>query len=84
MNCLPVGELRARRKCAERDHLASLSPVRKSYEEVLPMVTKVRSRARLLVPTTLVVVGWIAFGAGMFTDVLAFKIILLSLARVLP
>jgi len=52
--------------------------------EVVAMAKQMLSWARRLAPAALAVAGWIAFVGGICSQVLWLKIVLLSVARVLP
>lgn len=72
----------ALRKCAEQDNPSNTFGFLKT--EVVAMAKQVFSWARSLVPAALVCAGWFAFIGGVSVEALWLRLMLLSVARVLP
>jgi hypothetical protein len=85
INC--VEGFRARRSSAEQDNLGD-RPMRsdRSQKGGMPMVKNVRNRAGVLLDTTLVAVGWVAFLLGTLgrAQYPMYALCLSAVARVLP
>ncbi len=78
-------ELRARRNSAEQVNPSSQTNRQKWQKGVTTMARKVQNRLYNLLPVSLVILGWIAFIVGQTLDVInPYKLILLTVARVLP
>lgn len=81
-----IGGLRARRKCAEQGSPGS-QPIKPKWRKgVTAMAKYVFCRLRYFVPAALVITGWLSFALGivMFDECPAVRLVLLSVARVLP
>jgi len=75
--------LRALRN-AKQGNLSNTFGIRKSKAKVIAMVKQMFSWARRLAPAALVWAGWSTFIGGICSQVLWLRIVLLSVARVLP
>ena len=80
-----LGGFRARRKSAEQETPGSHSQRPKWEKGVTAMAKNVFFKVKSIHPDALTILGWVAFVACVFTGARTWiKLILLSIARVLP
>ena len=69
---------------AEQGSPSDTFGIRNTKSKVVAMAKQMLSRLRKLAPAALAAAGWITFGVGICSQMLWLKIVLLSVARVLP